>query len=109
VKPPSSHVATRPSANTYAALALLGVNVTALELPTIPYFAAIALIVEAALPIRTWALLLVVYNLIFISRRSRSSSDISPSEASGRAVCCLQAMCADRQGSPDRQEDFCLI
>jgi hypothetical protein len=67
VKPLSSPVASRPSANTYAALALLGVSVTALELPTaIPYFAAIALIVEAELPARTWVLLLGIYNAIFV-------------------------------------------
>lgn len=68
VKPLTSRVASRPpTRNTYAALALLGVTVTALELPTaIPYFAAIALIVEAELPTRTWVPLLGMYNLIFV-------------------------------------------
>ena len=63
---PASVVA-RPSATTYAALVMLGVSVTAMELPTaIPYFAAIALISEAALPIRAWAPLLGLYNVIFV-------------------------------------------
>ena len=57
----------RPSSSSYAALVMLGVTVTAMELPTaIPYFAAIALISEAALPIRVWAPLLVLYNVIFV-------------------------------------------
>jgi len=60
-------VARRPSANSYAALVMLGISVTAMELPTaIPYFAAIALISEAGLPIRVWAPLLGVYNVIFV-------------------------------------------
>lgn len=64
---PTSHVVARPAASTYAALVMLGVTVTAMELPTaIPYFAAIALIAGAELPIRTWAPLLVVYNMIFV-------------------------------------------
>lgn len=63
---PSPTVA-HPSASTYAALAMLGVTVTAMELPTaIPYFAAIALITEAELPIRAWAPLLGAYNVIFV-------------------------------------------
>lgn len=63
----SSRVVARPSASTYAALAVLGVTVTAMELPTaIPYFAAIALITGAELPIQAWAPLLGVYNLIFV-------------------------------------------
>lgn len=66
-KPPSSPVVSRPATRTYAALLLLGVAVTAMELPTaIPYLAAIALIVEAELPMRVWVPLLGVYNLIFI-------------------------------------------
>lgn len=66
-KPPSSPAVSRPSTRTFAALVLLGVGVTAMELPTaIPYFAAIALIVEADLPIRAWMPLLGLYNLIFI-------------------------------------------
>ncbi len=62
-----TRVVPRPSASTYAALAVLGISVTAMELPTaIPYFAAIALITEAALPIEAWAPLLGLYNLIFV-------------------------------------------
>ncbi len=64
---PSSRVAAHSSASTYAALVMLGVSVTGMELPTaIPYFAAIALISEAELAMRAWALLLVVYNVIFV-------------------------------------------
>jgi Sap, sulfolipid-1-addressing protein len=63
----SSHVVEYPSASTYAALALLGVSVTAMELPTaIPYFAAIELIAKAELPIQAWAPLLGLYNCIFV-------------------------------------------
>lgn len=63
----SSPVVARPSAGTYAGLVMLGVSVTAMELPTaIPYFAAIALISEAELPIRAWAPLLGIYNVIFV-------------------------------------------
>jgi hypothetical protein len=63
----SSPVVARPSATTYAALAMLGITVTAMELPTaIPYFAAIALISEAGLPMRAWAPLLGLYNVIFV-------------------------------------------
>ena len=63
----SSPVIARPSTSAYTALVILGVSVTAMELPTaIPYFAAIALISEAGLPIRAWAPLLGVYNVIFI-------------------------------------------
>ena len=62
----SSVVVRPPSARTYVALAVLGVSVTALELPTaIPYFAAIAMITKAELPIAAWAPLLGLYNLIF--------------------------------------------
>src|SRR6185503_11595166 len=63
----SSPAIARPSASTYAALVMLGVSVTAMELPTaMPYFAAIALISEAGLPVRAWAPLLGLYNLIFV-------------------------------------------
>ena len=56
-----------PGATTYAALALLGVTVTAMELPTaVPYFGAIALLTSADLPTARWLLLLVVYNVIFV-------------------------------------------
>lgn len=56
-----------PSATTYAAIALLGLTVTVMEIPTaIPYFAAIALITKAELPIQAWVPLLGVYNLIFV-------------------------------------------
>ena len=57
----------RPSAGSYAALVLLGVTVTVMELPTaVPYFGAIALISEAELSARSWVPLLVVYNVIFV-------------------------------------------
>jgi hypothetical protein len=56
-----------PAAGTYAGLVMLGVTVTAMELPTaIPYFAAIALISETAWPMSAWAPLLAVYNVIFV-------------------------------------------
>jgi Sap, sulfolipid-1-addressing protein len=63
----SAPVVARPAASTYAALVMLGISVTAMELPTaIPYFAAVALISEAALPIGVWAPLLAIYNVIFV-------------------------------------------
>ena len=50
-----------------AALALLGVTVTAMELPTaVPYFGAIALLTTADLPMAQWLPLLVLYNAIFV-------------------------------------------
>ena len=56
-----------PSANSYAALALLGVTVTTMELPTaVPYFGAIALLTTADLPMARWLPLLVLYNAIFV-------------------------------------------
>jgi hypothetical protein len=56
-----------PSASSYAALALLGVTVTAMELPTaVPYFGAIALLTTADLPMTQWLPLLVLYNAIFV-------------------------------------------
>jgi cytochrome c biogenesis protein CcdA len=56
-----------PSASTYTALAVLGVTVTAMELPTaVPYFGAIALLTSADLPIAQWLPLLVLYNAIFV-------------------------------------------
>jgi cytochrome c biogenesis protein CcdA len=56
-----------PGASTYAALALLGVTVTAMELPTaVPYFGAIALLTTADLPMAQWLPLLVLYNAIFV-------------------------------------------
>ena len=62
-----SQAVSHPSAGTYAALAALGVSVTAMELPTaIPYFAAVALITEAKLPIQAWAPLLGMYNVMFV-------------------------------------------
>lgn len=57
----------RPSAGSYAALVLLGVTVTVMELPTaVPYLGAIALISEAGLSPQAWVPLLVVYNVIFV-------------------------------------------
>ena len=64
-----SYVAPRvePSASSYAALALLGVTVTTMELPTaVPYFGGIALLTTADLPIARWLPLLVLYNGIFV-------------------------------------------
>ena len=56
-----------PGASTYAALAFLGVTVTAMELPTaVPYFGAIALLTTADLPMARWLPLLVLYNVIFV-------------------------------------------
>ena len=99
----SSAAVARPSASTYAALVMLGVSVTAMELPTaIPYFAAIALISEAELPIRAWAPLLGVYNVIFVI-----PPDCPPGRASclagpaGGAICCPQATAGKRcAGNP---------
>jgi cytochrome c biogenesis protein CcdA len=54
-------------ATSYAALALLGVAVTSMELPTaVPYFGAIALLTTADLPMAQQLPLLVVYNVIFV-------------------------------------------
>lgn len=56
-----------PRATTYVALALLGVTVTAMELPTaVPYFGAIALLTAAGLPTAQWLPLLAAYNTIFV-------------------------------------------
>jgi hypothetical protein len=56
-----------PGASTYASLALLGVTVTTMELPTaVPYMGAIALLTTADLPMARWLSLLVLYNAIFI-------------------------------------------
>lgn len=56
-----------PRASTYAALALLGVTVTTMELLTaVPYFGAIALLTAADLSAAQWLPLLAVYNTIFV-------------------------------------------
>jgi hypothetical protein len=56
-----------PGGTTLVAVALLGVTVTAMELPTaVPYFATTALLTSAGLPIEQWLPLLVLYNAIFI-------------------------------------------
>jgi len=56
-----------PTASSHAALALLGVTVTTMELPTaVPYFGAIALLTTADLPMAQWLPLLVLYNAIFV-------------------------------------------
>jgi cytochrome c biogenesis protein CcdA len=68
-KAPSTAAAapTAPRQSTYAALALLGVTVTVMELPTaLPYFGAIAVLTSAELPPAGWLPLLVLYNAIFI-------------------------------------------
>lgn len=63
----SPPLAAEPDATTYAALALLGVSVTAMELPTaVPYFGAIALLTSANLAPAQWMPLLVLYNAIFV-------------------------------------------
>ena len=57
-----------PGATTYAGLALLGVTVTAMELPTaMPYFGAIALLTKAGLSVAQWMPLLVLYSVIFVA------------------------------------------
>jgi hypothetical protein len=64
---PGSAPRIEPGASTYAALALLGVTVTAMELPTaVPYFGAIALLTAADLPPARWLPLLVLYNVVFV-------------------------------------------
>ena len=56
-----------PRANSYVALALLGVTVTSMELPTaVPYFGAIALLTAADLEAARWLPLLVLYNGVFV-------------------------------------------
>jgi cytochrome c biogenesis protein CcdA len=56
-----------PSARTLTAIAILGVTVTGLELPTaVPYFGAIALLTSADLAPTQWLPLLVLYNAIFV-------------------------------------------
>jgi hypothetical protein len=56
-----------PSAGSYAAVALAGVTVTIMELPTaVPYFGAIALLTTAGLPMARWLPLLILYNAIFV-------------------------------------------
>jgi hypothetical protein len=58
---------TMPRAATFVALAVLGVTVTAMELPTaLPYFGAIALLTTADLPMTQWLPLLILYNAIFV-------------------------------------------
>ena len=64
---PSSAPRVEPGASSYAALALLGLTVTAMELPTaVPYFGAIVLLTAADLPMTQWLPLLVLYNAIFV-------------------------------------------
>lgn len=64
---PAPRATVEPNASTYAALALLGVTVTALELPTaLPYFGGIALLTAADLALAQWLPLLVLYNAIFV-------------------------------------------
>ncbi len=70
IRTPTKATSTRrvePSASSYAALALLGVTVTTMELPTaVPYFGAIALLTTADLPLARWLPLLLLYNAIFV-------------------------------------------
>jgi cytochrome c biogenesis protein CcdA len=59
--------AAAPRQSTYAGLALLGLTVTIMELPTaVPYFAAIALLTSAGLSAGGWLPLLLLYNAIFV-------------------------------------------
>lgn len=59
--------AAAPRQSTYAALALLGVTVTVMELPTaVPYFGAVAVLTSAGLPPSGWVPLLLGYNAIFV-------------------------------------------
>lgn len=59
--------AAAPRQSTYAALALLGVTVTIMELPTaVPYFGAIAVLTSAELTPAGWVPLLLIYNAIFV-------------------------------------------
>ncbi len=56
-----------PRASTWVALVVLGVTVTAMELPTaLPYFGAVALLTAADLSLAQWLPLLVAYNVIFV-------------------------------------------
>lgn len=56
-----------PSVTSYAALALVGVTVTTMELPTaVPYFGAIALLTAADIPMAQWLPLLILYNAVFV-------------------------------------------
>lgn len=65
--PRAAAPAPQPAASTYAALAMLGVTVTTMELPTaVPYFGAIALLTASELTMATWLPLLILYNAIFV-------------------------------------------
>jgi cytochrome c biogenesis protein CcdA len=65
-QPPSAQSLV-PRGSTYAALALLGMTVTAMELPTaVPYFGAIALLTTADLHATQWLPLLLLYNAVFV-------------------------------------------
>jgi cytochrome c biogenesis protein CcdA len=62
VQAPSMPAATRP-----AAVFVLGMAVTVLELPTaLPYLAAVGALTRAELAVTQWLPLLVLYNLIFV-------------------------------------------
>jgi cytochrome c biogenesis protein CcdA len=64
-----------PRASNYAALTLLGVTVTAMELPAaVPYFGAIALLTAADLRPAQWMPLLVLYNVIVVLPHSAELS-----------------------------------
>ncbi|MEW6321651.1 MAG: GAP family protein [Acidobacteriota bacterium] len=65
-QPPASDPAP-PSAGTLVALVALGVTVTIMEIPTaLPYFAAIAVLSAANIPVVEWLPLLALYNAIFV-------------------------------------------
>lgn len=87
---------TEPHAATFAAIALLGVTVTALELPTaVPYFGAIALLTAANLSTEQWLPLQVVYNAIFV---------LPPRAAARGSRCCWAppggAICRPPRAAP---------
>lgn len=98
-----------PRAASLAALVVLGVTVTAMELPTaLPYFGAVALLTAADLPLVDWLPLLVTYTSSSCCRRPRSSwgtrcsaSDWRPGMARGATACgtVLARRCCGSWGS----------
>ena len=58
----------KPRSPHWGAMVLLGRTVTDLEVPTaLPYLAAVGVMTTAELPVAEWAVLLVIYNVIFIA------------------------------------------
>jgi hypothetical protein len=63
---PSTAIAP-PATGAWAALIVLGITVTAMELPTaVPYFGAIALLTNMEVPVAGRVVLLAAYNLVFV-------------------------------------------